>query len=37
MRVSEYSWYIWFWLSVGSVAVAPIYVLLYLIWRAVSR
>ena len=36
-RLSEYSWYMTFWLSVGVVALAPIYVFLYLIWKAVSR
>lgn len=26
-------WYVAFWLTAGVVALSPIYVLLYLIWR----
>jgi hypothetical protein len=32
MVVTPEGWYIAFWLSVGVVALTPIYVLLYLIW-----
>ena len=35
MAVSQYSWYIWFWVGMGILTVTPIYVLLYLILKAV--
>ena len=35
--MSEHSWYVGFWLVTGVAFVAPVYVMLYLILKAVSR
>jgi hypothetical protein len=34
--VSPEVWYMRFWIGAGVVALLPIYVLLYLIWRKLS-